>query len=134
MTNDPEAMALLAQAIADNRDDVARFCGAAQAIGVLQHLTDPAAWHALRPHVRGAPREVILSAIDAYLAYASAGEHHTRAQIEPVLHERVPCAERLRAVVKAWDGEALSTDITSAARELLRAEGLKDAFEGERIG
>ena len=58
--------------------------------------------------------------LDVYIAYAERGSRYLGASFEPVPYEqRLPLAQKLRALLGAWTPPVLPSEITEAARALL---------------
>ena len=91
-------------------------------------------WHwimvlAAPPLYRTIQRDVdpvyLVCLIDIIIAYAERGSRYLIAQISPVHYERrAPLARKLRALLVTWSPPNLPAEITTAARNLLNAEGL----------
>jgi hypothetical protein len=76
--------------------------------------------------------EHLVNMVDLYLAYVRRGGRSTTPKFDPVPYEqREPSALRLRALLEAWTPPDLTEEITTAARQVLYAEGdrLPDAWD-----
>lgn len=126
--NEPEidTDALLRQAIADNAVAFAAFTDAVNAIGWLTQLATPEAWAVTHTQIDPPVRDFMIGMVVRFIAYARSGAHDTKSQFHPVpLEERVPRAERLRALLEEWTPPELTDAISQGARDVLYAEGLR---------
>lgn len=104
------------------------------AIGWIDVLASPRLWATLR---RIPPKAFLLELIDAYLVYARSGRRYTNVpegQQRPDLTLRSAPAERLRALMVAWEPPVISTEIRDAALAVALAEfGPPPAESGDDV-
>lgn len=77
---------------------------------------------------RAADPAVLLQLLDIWIAYAERGDHYLCTT--PPDEQRPALARKLRALIEAWTPPELPAEITDAAGDLLRAEGLETSAFG----
>jgi hypothetical protein len=100
----------------------ADFANVMGAINWMMVLAAPPLFRSLG---RVPTREHVSALVDVYVAYAARGDTYTGApEVERNHHERIEAAARLRALLETWAPPELPEEITAAARDVLRAEGM----------
>lgn len=99
------------------------------AINWMMVLAAPALFRTLG---RVPVREHVAKLVDVYAAYVARGDTLMGPpELEPQRHEqRLAAVERLRPLLVAWAPPDLPAEITEAAREVLRAEGIAEPAGG----